>query len=96
MIEALTASGFLYGLVRRLQRQWSTLPSSEIDECVAVAVDSAFAAVSGGRPVRNLGGWLWKVAANAAQDRWDADYSERAYGAVEIDGLAAPEAEDGA
>ncbi|MDN2565291.1 sigma-70 family RNA polymerase sigma factor [Aquibium sp. A9E412] len=94
MIEALTASGFLFGLVRRLQKQWSKLPPTEVDDCVAVAVDSAFAAVSAGRPVRNLGGWLWKVASNAAQDRWDADFSERARGELEIDGIAGPEVED--
>jgi DNA-directed RNA polymerase specialized sigma24 family protein len=93
MIEALTASGFLYGLVRRLQRQWPALPPTEIDDCVATTVDFAFAALSDGRVVRNLGAWLWKTAANTAQDRWRAEYAVRAGDETEIDGLAAPDAE---
>jgi DNA-directed RNA polymerase specialized sigma24 family protein len=94
MIEALMASGVLSGLMRRLQRQWSRLPSAEIDDCVAVAVDSAFAAVSGGKTVRNLGAWLWKVAANTAQERWQAEYSGRTRGETEIGELAAEYSED--
>lgn len=94
MIEALTASGFLFGLVRRLQRQWPTLPPIEIDDCVAAAVDSAFAAISGGKAVRKLGAWLWKAAANTAQDRWRAEYAGRVGDETGIDGLAAPDAED--
>jgi len=61
---------------------------------VAVAVDSAFSALSEGKAVRNLGAWLWKTAANTAQDRWRAEYVLRAGDETEIDGLAAPDAED--
>ena len=77
MLEDLTASGYLDGLRRRLQKQWSALPSSEVDECVAQAVDAACAAASQGRPISALGAWLWKTAANIANDRWRADYSRR-------------------
>ena len=77
MLEALTASGYLGGLRRRLQKQWDALPSSEVDECIAQAVDAAFAAVSQGRRISMLGGWLWKAAQNIADDRWRSDYSRR-------------------
>src|SRR5688572_17625317 len=67
MLEALGRSGFLDGLVRRLERQWAgRLPRPEIEECVGAAVDSAYHAVSNGRHVANLGAWLWKAAANIA------------------------------
>lgn len=77
MLEALTASGYLGGLRRRLQKEWDSLPSSEVDECVAQAVDAALAAVSRGRRIGNLGGWLWKSARNIADDKWRSDYSRR-------------------
>ncbi|MDE0626333.1 MAG: hypothetical protein OXH99_08045 [Bryobacterales bacterium] len=77
MLEALTASGYLGGLRRRLQQEWDSLPSSEVDECVAQAVDAALAAASRGRRIGNLGGWLWKAARNVADDKWRSDYSRR-------------------
>lgn len=77
MLEALTASGYLDGLRRRLQTRWDSLPPSEVDECVAQAVDAALAAVSQGRRISTLGAWLWKAAWNRADDRWRSDYSRR-------------------
>ena len=77
MIEALTISGFLDGLVGQLSYKWDALPRFEIEECVAQAVDSAYAAISNGRRVANLGGWLWKVAYNKASDCWHQDYAQR-------------------
>ena len=78
MLEALTASGYLDGLRRRLQADWgSSLPPSEVDECVARAVDAASASVFNGRNIRNLGAWLWKVAKNIADDKWQSDYAHR-------------------
>ena len=77
MLEALTASRYLDGLRRRLQKQWGTLPSSEVDECVAQAVDAACAAAFEGRRIGTLGAWLWKAARNIADDKWRLDYSRR-------------------
>ena len=78
MLDALTASGFLDGLKRRLQKQWGkSIPASEVDECVAKAVDAACEFGSKGRSIRNLGAWLWKAAANTAQRTWRLDYSHR-------------------
>ena len=77
MLEALTASGYLDGLRRRLQKEWDALPSSEVDECIAKAVDSACAAVSRGRRISSLGAWLWKAARNIAYNTWRSDYSRR-------------------
>lgn len=93
MLEALTASGYLDGLVRRLQRQWSALPPAEIDECIAQAVDTAFSTVSSGKTVRDLGAWLWKTAQNKARDRWQSDYATRSGDPEALDALTAPEPE---
>ena len=78
MLEALTASRYLDGLARRLQSKWSgSLPSSEVDECIAESVDAACAAVAGGRPIRSLGAWLWKSADKIADDKWRSDHDRR-------------------
>ena len=77
MLEALAASRYLDGLRRRLQKQWGALPWSEVDECIAQAVDAACAAVFEGRRIGILGAWLWKAARNIADDKWQSDYSRR-------------------
>jgi DNA-directed RNA polymerase specialized sigma24 family protein len=74
MVQALHVSGFLAGLKRRVQAKWSRLPRPDVDDCVAEAVESAFAAVSGGRRVGNLGAWLWKSADNIAFERWEKSF----------------------
>lgn len=79
MLEALTASRYLDGLARRLQSKWGgSLPWSEVDECIAQTVDAACAAVTGGRPIRSFGAWLWKSANNIADDKWRSDHDRRA------------------
>lgn len=79
MLAALVASRYLDGLTRRLENDWrGRLPRSEIEDCVAIAVDGAYDAVAHGRLVRNLGAWIWKVASNKAIDRWTDDYQLRA------------------
>jgi DNA-directed RNA polymerase specialized sigma24 family protein len=89
MLEALVASRFLDGLLRVLERRWgSRLPRSELENCVAVAVDSAYAAVAKGRQLDNLTGWLWKAACNRANSCWTDDYARRVE--VEPDELDAP------
>ncbi|MDE0031216.1 MAG: hypothetical protein OXU42_17670 [Deltaproteobacteria bacterium] len=94
MLQALAASRYLDGLSRRLQRKWSgSLPWTEVDDCIAQAVDAACAAVSRGRPIRSLAAWLWKSADKIANDRWTFDYGQR----VELDvdnSLAAPDTND--
>ena len=74
MIDNLTASGYLDGLTRRLQKKWGdSLPQSEVDDCIAQAVAEACAAGN----IRNLGAWLWKVATNTANDKWQSYYARR-------------------
>jgi DNA-directed RNA polymerase specialized sigma24 family protein len=69
MLGALSASGYLDGLVRRLRFKWPGLPIFEVEDSVVRAVDSAYAfAVQGGR-IRELGAWLWKTADNIAFHR---------------------------
>lgn len=78
MLTALAASGFLDGLTRRLQTEWgSSLPPAVIDECIAQAVDAAWGAARKGQKVANIGGWLWKVARNLANNKWRDDYALR-------------------
>jgi DNA-directed RNA polymerase specialized sigma24 family protein len=78
MLEALAASGLLDGITRRLENRWrGRIPRPEIEDCVALAVDSAYDAVSSGRMVRNLGAWIWKASYNLACDRWTDDYERR-------------------
>ena len=78
MLGALAASGYLDGLVRRLQKNWNgSLPPSEVDDCIASAVVEALTTVSNGKSIRKLGAWLWKVASNMATDKWRSDYAHR-------------------
>ena len=78
MLDALTASRYLDGLTRRLQKQWGgSLPSSEVDDCIAQAANAACDAVFEGRSIRRLGAWLWKAAKNTANDKWRSDYAHR-------------------
>jgi hypothetical protein len=77
MLECLAASKFLDGLVTRLEKKWGALPRTEIEDCVAFAVDDLYAAISSGTHVRDLEGWLWKVANNKADDAWRNDYRIR-------------------
>jgi hypothetical protein len=66
MIAAQTRSHFMDGLVGRLTAQWGRqLGQAEIRDVVAQAVDKAFDAISQGKPIGNLGGWLWKATSSA-------------------------------
>src|SRR4051794_14583482 len=78
MLEALTASGFLGGLVRQVSNQYDTLPRYEIETCIGEAVDGFFAAASSARRIGNPGGWLWKATRNRARDLWLQHYNGRA------------------
>lgn len=78
MLQALGASMFLDGLVRMHRKRWGQrLPASEIEDCIAESVDAAYDGIRAGKPVHDLGAWLWKVADKAAQDRWTNDYRHR-------------------
>ena len=78
MLEALATSGYLEGLTRRLQKKWGdSLPGYVVDDCVAEAVDAAFATLSQDGTIQSLGAWLWKSADRIASDRWRFDYSLR-------------------
>lgn len=87
MIQALSASMFLDGLVRMHRTRWGQrLPEAVVEECIAHSVDAAYDAIRSGKPVHNLGAWLWKVADKAAQDRWIKDYKRRQGSAEDIVG----------
>jgi DNA-directed RNA polymerase specialized sigma24 family protein len=89
MLEALEASRFLDGLTHRLEGRWrGRLPRLEIEQCVAVAVDAAYAAVADGKPVRSLGAWIWKVAWHKCVDRWSDEYEARS--SADPEGLSEP------
>ena len=78
MIKALNDSAFLDGMKRTLVLQWSgQIPEDEVEECIAVAVDKAYAELWGGGRIRRLDAWLWKVAKNKIVDRWRKDYRHR-------------------
>ena len=77
MIEALAASHFLDGLVRLLANKWRNLPRSEIEYCVAQAVDKAYEHLAEKPSIINLGGWLYKVAFYQADSLWNKDYKNR-------------------
>lgn len=78
MLQALNASMFLDGLVRIHRKRWGKkLPEAEIEECIANSVDAAYDGIRVGKPVYNLGAWLWKVAEKNLADRWTKDYRRR-------------------
>ena len=77
MLEALAMSGFLDGLTRLLDGQWGQMHRMDIEDCIAKAVDEAYNAISQGRKIRNLGGWLWKAANNKTHDLWKKDFEFR-------------------
>src|SRR5258708_30131085 len=66
-ITKLFESGFVDGLVRRLQRGWSLLDHSAIEDVVADAVLALYDALAAGRRVGNAEGYVFKVAGNLAQ-----------------------------
>lgn len=74
MLEALGASGYLDGLIRRLEARWRKLDRMNIEECVAQAVDRAYEAITQGRRIDNLGAWLWKTSENELFDLWNKYY----------------------
>jgi DNA-directed RNA polymerase specialized sigma24 family protein len=97
MLEELTRSGFLDGAVHGLERKWSgQLPRTEIEDAVAVAVDSAYATLRQGKPIRELGAWLWKAADNEANDRWHHEYARRQDSDGETPGTASEAISDDA
>ena len=78
MLEALTESRYLDGLTRRLKHKWAgSLPSSEVDDCVAQAVDAACDTAFKRQKIHNLGAWLWKTATNIAEHMWHEEYAPR-------------------
>lgn len=79
MIEALHHSRALDGLSRTLGRSWSgQVPGPEIDDCLAWAVDQAYAQLRDGKKILNLVAFIWKCGENRITDRWRQDYSKRA------------------
>ena len=88
MLEALAMSGFLDGLTRRLDAKWGQIHRMDIEDCVAKAVDEAYDAISKGRQIRSLGGWLWKAANNKLHDLWKKDFEFRDSNFQDFEGIA--------
>lgn len=91
MIEALMASGFLDGLVRKIEFAYSGLDRSDVEDAVAAAAGDAFDAIRSGRAVTQIGGFLNRAATNRAIDRWERDYVPRR----SVDNLAEGSTDDG-
>jgi DNA-directed RNA polymerase specialized sigma24 family protein len=66
-IKQLFESGFVDGLVRRLQRGWSLLDRAAIEDAVADAVLALYDALAAGRRVGSSEAYVFKVAGNRAQ-----------------------------
>jgi hypothetical protein len=62
MLAAIHRSRILDGILRRLERRWRSLHPLDLDRILGEVVDEFYAAVSNGRNVRNVGGWLWNAA----------------------------------
>jgi DNA-directed RNA polymerase specialized sigma24 family protein len=77
MIEALMASGFLDGLVRKLSFTYPDLDRADVDDVVAAAAGDAFEAIRQGRAITQLGGFISRAASNRANDKWENDYLPR-------------------
>lgn len=91
MIAALMASGFLDGLVRKIEYAYSGLDRSDVEDAVAAAAGDAFDAVRSGRAVTQLGGFISRAATNRAIDKWERDYVPR----CSADNLPEGSTEDG-
>src|SRR2546427_10544020 len=85
MVDALYASGFLDGLVRKVQRAW---PGIDADVAVAEAVEALYTEIADGERILNLGAVLFKVASFKASDearkRERADATSRAAAQLEV------------
>ena len=90
MLDALAESRYLDGLTRRLEKKWDSLPALEVMDCIGQAVDAACARAFRGKPIRNLGAWLWRTAHNIANDRWHSHYADR----VDLDDASVPDMDD--
>lgn len=78
MLEALFASGFPDGLLHRLMKKWGNrMRREDLEDCVAIAVNSAYEAARSARGMNDIGAWLWKAADNTANDRWTSDLKKR-------------------
>lgn len=92
MLEAIFESRFADGLLGRLQKKWGDrIPREDLRECVAEAIDEAYAAVQASKAVRDIGAWLWKVADNRAKSRWNEEYKNREEAVQSFDDLASDE-----
>lgn len=94
MVQALYGSGFLEGLVRKIQRGW---PGIDADVAVADAVETLYNEVSDGERVLNVGAFLFKVASFKASDearkRERADEVSRSAAELDVPPEARPEPE---
>lgn len=92
MVEALYASGFLDGLVRKIQRGW---PGVDADVAVADAVEALYNDVADGERVLSVGAFLFKVASFKASDearkRERADEVSRSAAELDVPPEAQPE-----
>jgi len=72
MLEALHNSRVLDGLVRHVRHRWDDLDEDDAENVVAESVDALYANASKGGKIRQPAAYLFKVAMNLAQDRYEA------------------------
>jgi DNA-directed RNA polymerase specialized sigma24 family protein len=85
MLIALHESKVLDGLVRRLGARWRTLHETDLDYIVGGAVDVFYQTVSGGKDIKNVVAFLWKVCWRRACDLHEARSRESADGLNDVE-----------
>ncbi len=93
MATALYASPILDGLVRRIDQRYHRLQLEDAQDAVAEAVEALYAAVSQGRRIFSLGGYLWKVASRKAFDMDRRARGETIVDETKLEALAGAAAE---
>lgn len=99
MLEALHKSAVLDGLTFRLKRTVSDLQPSVIADILADVIGELYEETRKGAQVRNLGGWIWKVASRnaieaAELERCRSEVTEETE-QPEVDGRAGEEPQAG-
>lgn len=91
MLEWLHRGFILDGLKRRLADTWKSLPPSDADFALALAVDTLYDKIRTGEKVSSPVAFLWTVAQRRAYDLWAKRRRESPTGAEELDALPAGE-----
>ncbi len=79
IFEGLFTTGFVDGLVRRLDRVWPQLARDQVEDAVADALVALYDAVADGRVVRRPEAYVFKAAQNGAKGRFDSQAGQVEY-----------------